>query len=236
MDDVVSLIDVRATYEGERHATLAGVTLSVAAREQVAITGPNGAGKTTILEVINGLLPFSSGSVRVLGESVTPSSHGLRSRIAYVPQNLFFPPDTPYLVRDVVIAVRFARASLRRFSMEADRMHVDRALASVGISDLAGRPVGRLSGGQQRKALLARAVAQEAELLLLDEPTANLDPEAKMEVAEVVARIREELGAAAVVVSHEAGPLLEASDRAVTVNNGRIADEPLSTTGAEGGR
>jgi len=236
MDDVVSLIDVRATYEGERHATLAGVTLSVADREQVAVTGPNGAGKTTILEVINGLLPISSGWVRVLGESATPASHGLRARIAYVPQNLFFPPDTPYLVRDVVLAVRFARASLRRFSMEADRTHVDRALESVGISDLAGRPVGRLSGGQQRKTLLARAVAQEAELLLLDEPTANLDPEAKMEVAELVARIREELGAAAVVVSHEAGPLLEASNRAVTVNSGRIVDAPSSAMGSEGGR
>jgi ABC-type Mn2+/Zn2+ transport system ATPase subunit len=224
MDVVVSLVDVHAAYAGERHATLAGVTLSVAEREQLAITGPNGAGKTTILEVINGLLPVTSGSVRVFGEPVTPTSHRLRARIAYVPQNLFFPPDTPYLVRDVVLAVRFARAGGRSLSTAADRQHVDQALCAVGMADLAGRPVGRLSGGQQRKTLLARAVAQEAELLLLDEPTANLDPEAKQEVAELVAQVRDDLDAAAIVVSHEAGPLLTASDRAAAVEFGRIVD------------
>ena len=222
MDDAVSLIDVHATYEGERHATLAGVSLAVRTREQLAITGPNGAGKTTILEVINGLLPIVSGDVRVLGEPVTATSHRLRARIAYVPQNLFFPPDTPYLVRDVVLAVRFARAGLLSLAMAADRAHVDRALEEVGIAALAGRPVGRLSGGQQRKVLLGRALAQEAELLLLDEPTANLDPKAKQEVANLVARVREDLGAAAIVVSHESGPLLGASDRAVTLDAGRI--------------
>jgi ABC-type Mn2+/Zn2+ transport system ATPase subunit len=224
MDDVVTLVDVRATYEGEQNATLAGVTLSVAPGEQLAITGPNGAGKTTILEVINGLLPVTSGTVRTLGHVVTPASHRLRAQIAYVPQNLFFPPDTPFLVRDVVLAARFGRTTSWRLPATADRRHVDRALAAVGISDLAGRPVGRLSGGQQRKTLLARALAQEARLLLLDEPTANLDPAAKEEVAGLVARVRRELGAAAVVVSHEAGPLLDASDRSVIVEAGRIVE------------
>ena len=224
MDDVVSLVDVHAAYAGERDATLAGVTLSVAAREQLAITGPNGAGKTTILEVINGLLPIVSGTVHAFGEPVAPASHRLRARIAYVPQNLFFSPDTPYLVRDVVLAVRFARANLLPLSIAEDRAQVARALEAVGMTEFAGRPVGRLSGGQQRKTLLARAVAQEAELLLLDEPTANLDPEAKREVADLVAQVREELGAATIVVSHEAGPLLAASDRAVVVEFGRIVD------------
>jgi len=236
MDDVVSLVDVRATYEGERHATLAGVTLSVAAKEQLAITGPNGAGKTTILEVINGLLPISSGTVRALGETVTPASHRLRARIAYVPQNLFFLPDTPYLVRDVVLAARFARARTWSLSVATDRRHVARALAAVGISELAGRPIGRLSGGQQRKALLARVVAQEAELLLLDEPTANLDPEAKRELAELVAQVRDGLSASAIVVSHESGPLLDASDRAVTVESGRIASEASAARVPAGSR
>jgi ABC-type Mn2+/Zn2+ transport system ATPase subunit len=221
---VVSLVDVRASYEGERHATLAGVTFSVHPREQLAITGPNGAGKTTILEVINGLLPIVSGHVCVLGEEVTPASHRLRSRIAYVPQNLFFSPDTPFLVRDVVLAARFGTTTRWGLSVAADRRHVDHALVAVGISDLEGKPVGRLSGGQQRKTLLARALAQEAQLLLLDEPTANLDPAAKEEVADLVALVRRDLGAAAVVVSHESGPLLDASDRAITVESGRIVE------------
>lgn len=225
MDRIVSLVDVRATYEGERHATLAGVTLDVVPSEQLAITGPNGAGKTTILEVINGLLPVTSGTVRAFGEPVTAASHALRARIAYVPQNLFFPPDTPFLVRDVVLAARFAKAHRWKLLDASDRHQVDRALAEVGLSGLAGRPVGRLSGGQQRKVLLARSLAQEAELLLLDEPTANLDPEAKGEVAGLVSLVRRELGAAAVVVSHETGALLDASDRAITVDAGRIVGE-----------
>ncbi len=229
MDDVVSLVDVRATYEGERHATLNGVSLAVAATEQLAITGPNGSGKTTILEVINGLLPIGSGTVRVFGEAVTTGSHRLRSRIAYVPQNLFFPTDTPYLVRDVVLTVRFGRGGTWSPSIAEDRRQIDRVMDAVGIANLAGRPVGRLSGGQQRKVLLARAMAQEAGLLLLDEPTANLDPEAKEEVAELVAMVRAELGAAAVVVSHETGPLLGASDRAVIVESGRIVSEARSS-------
>lgn len=224
MDDVVSLVDVRATYEGERHATLAGVSLSVSPREQLAVTGPNGAGKTTILEVVNGLLPVTSGTVRTLGQEVTPTSHRLRAQIAYVPQNLFFLPDTPFLVRDVVLAARFGRARTGRLANASDRRHVVHALEAVGILDLEGRPVGRLSGGQQRKVLLARSLAQEARLLLLDEPTANLDPDAKQEVAELVAQVRRELGAAAIVVSHEAGPLLDASDRAVTVETGRTVE------------
>ena len=225
MDDVVSLVDVRAVYEGERHATLDSVTLSLSAREQLAITGPNGAGKTTVLEVINGLLPITSGIVRTFGQPMTPTSHRLRSQIAYVPQNLFFPPDTPFLVRDVVLAARFGKPGRLRLAMAAERRCVDRALEAVGIEALSRRPIGRLSGGQQRKALLARALAQEAQLLLLDEPTANLDPNAKQEVAKLVALVRRDLGAAAVVVSHESGPLLEASDRAVRIESGRIVGE-----------
>ena len=225
MDEpVVSLTDVRAVYEGERHATLEGVTMHVTRGEQVAITGPNGAGKTTILEVINGLLPITSGSVRVLGEAVTRDSHHLRSQIAYVPQNLFFTPDTPFLVRDVVTAARFGRIGRWQLPGPADRAQVDVALEAVGMTFAAGRPIGRLSGGQQRKVLLARAVAQEASLLLLDEPTANLDPVSKHEVADLVASIRATLDATSIVVSHESGPLLGASDRVVALDAGRIVD------------
>ena len=236
MDDpVVSLVDVCAVYEGERHATLDGVSFDVRRGEQVAITGPNGAGKTTILEVINGLLPITSGSVRALGQPVTRDSHRLRSRIAYVPQNLFFAPDTPFLVRDVVIAARFGRIGRWRLPGAPDRRRAADGLDAVGMTSLAGRPIGRLSGGQQRKVLLARAVAQEASLLLLDEPTANLDPTSKGEVADLVATVRSRLAATSIVVSHEAGPLLDASNRIVAIDAGRIVDETGAPLREEGG-
>ena len=224
MDDcIVSLRRVFASYEGERHAALHDVSLEVQVGEQVGIVGPNGAGKTTLLEVVNGLLPFLSGAVEVHGEPLTPRSHRLRSRIGYVPQEATFPADTPFLVSDVVLAARFGLLSRFRWPTARDRAAARSALTAIGIADLSGRPVWRLSGVQQRKVLIARALAQQASLLLLDEPTANLDPESKLEVAELVEAVRRNLGATALVVSHEDGALLQRADRIVTIVDGRVA-------------
>jgi len=226
--DVVVLEDVYAAYEGERQATLSGLSLFARTGEQIAITGPNGAGKTTVLEVINGLLPIASGSVRVFGNVVIEASHHLRAAIAYVPQNLFFAPDTPFLVKDVVHTARFARIRPWQLWAAEETRLVESALEAVGMRNLLRRPIGRLSGGQQRKVLLARAVAQQAKLLLLDEPTANLDPEAKCELAELIGMIRRDLAATSVVVSHEAGPLLDATDRTIQIEAGRqVAEDQL---------
>jgi len=219
---VVALSDVSAAYEGERVAALHEVTFCVCAGEQIAIVGPNGAGKTTLLEVINGLLPVVSGDVKVFDQVVSRRSHRLRAGIAYVPQDTVFPPDTPFLVRDVVLAARFGRSGALRWPSTADRAVARSALDALGIAELGGRPVGRLSGGQQRRVLLARALAQRAALLLLDEPTANLDSESKVEVARLVCEIRRDLDATALVVSHEGGQLLEQADRVVTLVAGWI--------------
>jgi len=227
MDDLaVRLADVHAVYEGERHATLRGVSLDVPVGTQLAVTGPNGSGKTTLLEIINGLLPISSGDLFVFGQMVTPRSHRIRSEIAYVPQNLFFDPETPFLTFDVVLAARFGLSPAWRLPSRDDRSLARDALQAVGMDWAERRPVGRLSGGQQRKVLLARSLAQQTRLLLLDEPTANLDPQAREDVASLVAVIREELHATAIVVSHEGGPLLDASDTAIVLADGRIAETP----------
>jgi zinc transport system ATP-binding protein len=226
MDDLVVVFDaVDASYEGERVAALHDVTLHVRAGERVVVSGPNGAGKTTLLEVTNGLLSFQHGEVRVLGRPIATEGRRLRTEIAYMPQDLFFSPTTPYLVRDVVMAARYAQIGPFRWPSSEDRRHVARALDAVGVLPLAGRPIGRLSGGQQRKTLLARALAQRSRLLLLDEPTANLDPAARDDVARVVREIEDELGATAIVVSHEAGPLLDDADRLVRIEDGRITTD-----------
>jgi len=224
-DPVVILDAVSASYEGERIATLHDVTMHVREAERVAIVGPNGAGKTTLLEVINGLLPFTAGEVCVFGRPVARDGHRLRARIAYMAQELFFPPSTPFLVRDVVMAALYAQMGPLRWPSRDDRTRVNGAMAMVGISMLAGRPIGRLSGGQQRKVLLARALAQGSRLLLLDEPTANLDPDAKLEVARIVREVERELAATALVVSHEGGPLLDDAERLVRIEAGRITHD-----------
>ena len=222
---VVRLERVHASYEGERAATLHGINLSVDPGDRLAVIGPNGAGKTTLLEVINGLLPSRRGSVFVFGEPIDRCGHRVRPRIATMQQELFFDVRTPFLVKDVVAAARFGRIGLFRWPAAPDRRRTRMALEAVGVSDLARRPIGRLSGGQQRKVLLARALAQEAELLLLDEPTANLDPEAKNEVASIVGDVERELGATTVVVSHEEGALLDGANRWIRIEAGRITHD-----------
>jgi len=216
---------VEAAYEGERAATLRDVDLMVEEGELLAIVGPNGAGKTTLLDVIDGLLPVTAGEVRVFGAAVGPHAHRLRRRIGYLPQDLFFPPSTPYLVRDVVLMARFGDLPPFRFVRRADREAVAGALAAVGLSGLSRRPIGRLSGGQQRKALLARTLAQRACILLLDEPTANLDPEAKADVERLVVALKEELSSTALVVSHEAGYLRDRAGRVIVIEEGRIVSD-----------
>jgi len=221
----VELENVTAVYEGERIPTLYGISLAVGRGKIVAIIGPNGAGKTTLLEVINGLLPVTEGLVRTLGEPVTPGSHRLRQRIAYLPQDLFFPPSTPFLTRDVVLMGRFAQLGPLRLPRREDRRAVEEAMAAVGVSEFSRRPIGRLSGGQQRKVLLARVIARRPELLLLDEPLTNLDPASKQELSRLILRIHAELSLTTLFVSHESSPLLDSADWIVTLEAGRIVSE-----------
>ncbi len=239
-EGIIELQKASVGYTGERVATLFDVTLTARAGEMIVIVGPNGAGKTTLLEAVNGILPLTAGEVRVFGQRMTAARHDLRRDIAYLPQELFFPPETPFLTRDVVHAARFGLLRPFRFPREHDCQLVNRALAAVGMQGAASRPVGRLSGGQQRKVLLARALAQRARLLLLDEPTVNLDPQAKADVCRLVLEVRKELGAAALVVTHEADLLLEEADRVITLVQGRLeSDEerpPLPRHARVGGR
>ncbi|MBN1858640.1 metal ABC transporter ATP-binding protein [Candidatus Bipolaricaulota bacterium] len=223
MEPAVRLADVHAAYEGERRGTLHGIDFAASRGELVAVVGPNGAGKTTLLEVINGLLPVNRGVVSVWGQSMSVAAHRLRRRIGYMPQDLFFPASTPFLVADVVLMAQFAERGVFRWPTRADRARAREAMLTMGISEFARRPIGRLSGGQQRKVLLARTVSQRAALLLLDEPTANLDPTSRKEISDSILEIRDSLGATTFVVSHDAGRLLDAADRTIVLVDGRIA-------------
>lgn len=219
---VVALDCVSAGYEGERTATLHNVSFQVRQQQRIVIVGPNGAGKTTLLEVINGLLPVSDGQVHVFGKSVAHHGRWLRARIAYMAQELFFQTSTPFLVQDVVLMALFGQIGLFRRPQREHRRRAFEALEAVGMASLRHRPIGRLSGGQQRKVLLARAIAQQARLLLLDEPTANLDAFAKQDVADLVADIEQALDATALIVSHEQGPLTDGAQRVLRIEAGRI--------------
>lgn len=220
-DLALELKNVAAAYAGADRPAISDVSLTLEQGQLGVVLGPNGAGKTTLLEVILGLLPHQVGSVRAFGEEVRTRGPALRRRAGYLPQDLFFPPDTPFLTRDVVLMGRFGGLRPWQRLPRRDRALAEEALAAFGLADRAGWPIGHLSGGQQRKALLARAFAKGARLLLLDEPFASLDPAARADLAQAVLRLREG-GMTVMAVLHEE-ELLREADRAFLMRAGRLS-------------
>ena len=183
----VLLVDgLRVGYNGA--PALDGVSLVVPHGAQVAVVGPNGAGKSTLFKAIVGLLRPAAGRVLIHGRP--PGDQA--DPVAYVPQREEVDWRFPVTVRDVVMMGRYGRLGPLKRPQPADREAVLRALGQLGIADLAGRPIGALSGGQQQRVFLARALAQEPHVLLLDEPFTGVDARAKEAVLELLAGLRAE--------------------------------------------
>jgi len=195
-------------------------------RRLTAVMGPNGAGKTTLMRLCLGLVQPWCGRVRVLGQSVDSLSGGalsrLRRRIGYVPQLLPVPASLPLTVREVVAMGRSARAGLFRSLGRDDWRIVDGWLDRMGLLGLAEQAFGRLSGGEQRKGLIARAMVQEPELLLLDEPTANLDLGWRERMVGTVEALFREGKLTVVLVCHELEVLPPSCERVVLLDRGRL--------------
>lgn len=219
---VIELRGVETIYEGERLPAIHDIDLKVKQGEFLTLIGPNGVGKTTLLETINGLLERTAGEVHVFGLEIKRQGHQIRQRIGYIPQEISFNELTPFLVRDVVLMGRFGRIGLVRRPTAADYHIIERALELVGMVDLASRPIGKLSGGQQQKAMLARALAKEPELLLLDEPFSNLDFVARQEIGDLIAKLHHELGLTTLIVLHDLDNLPPGCNRVVLMRRGRI--------------
>jgi ABC-type Mn2+/Zn2+ transport system ATPase subunit len=172
MSDSRSLVELRevSVYYGERPA-LQRVTLAIPRGAQAAVIGPNGAGKSTLFKALVGLVPLRSGEILVQGRP--PSEH--RGLVAYVPQREEVDWRFPVTVQDVVAMGRYGRGSWLSKLSGTDREVIGASLQRLGVSDLAKRPIGELSGGQQQRVFLARALAQEPDILLLDEPFTGVD-------------------------------------------------------------
>lgn len=208
-------------YDGR--PVLREVSLRLAAGELVALVGPNGAGKSTLLKVLAGLLAPWRGEVRVLGSP--PGRQPLR--VAYLPQAEAVDWSFPVSVWDVVLMGRYARAGWLRRPGPTDRVAARQALDRVGLGALADRQVGRLSGGQQRRAFLARALAQDAELYLLDEPVTGVDAATEEELMREL-EVERQQGKAIVVSTHDLAGVAEHFTRVICLNETIVADGPAS--------
>ena len=209
-EEVVRMEDVWLHYDGA--SILEGVNLSIEHGDFLGLIGPNGGGKTTLLKVILGLVKPSHGKVLVLGQ--TPERG--RRFIGYVSQHNLFDHDFPVSVWDVVLMGRYGRAGLlRRYSGE-DRRTAQKALQTMGMLDYKNRQVGKLSGGEQQRVFIARALVSEPRLLLLDEPTASVDPTMQTEFYELLERLKEQM--AIVLVSHDISAISIYVDKIACLN------------------
>jgi zinc transport system ATP-binding protein len=207
---------------------LRGVSLSVRAGEAVALMGGNGSGKSTLVRTLLGLLPHQRGAVRLFGSQLRDFRDW--SRIGYVPQrsSALFGGSK---VKEVIAAGRLARRRLFRPLTQIDHEAIANATAVVGLSEQFNTDVAALSGGQQQRVLVARALAAQPDLLVLDEPTSGVDLEHQRVLAEVLANLLS-AGTSVLVVLHEVGPFGSLIDRAVVLSDGRIAyDGPLGDLG-----
>ncbi len=186
-----------------------------------AVVGPNGSGKSTLLKAALGLVPVESGQVMLLGAPLREA----RRRVAYVPQREDVDFDFPVTVREVVEMGRYpARGWVRRLRADDHRV-VDEALERVGMSALAGRQIGRLSGGQRQRAFIGRALAQQPDLLLLDEPFAGIDARTEEAILEVLSGVRDD-GGSVVIVHHDLATIRRTVDWALLMNVQAVAQGP----------
>lgn len=212
----VEVVDLRVRYPGNDRLALDGVSLSVPTGARVALVGPNGAGKSTLLKAIAGLLPISGGRIALFGHPLNACRH----RVAYLAQRSDLDWGFPISVRKLVMTGRYPRLGWLRSPARADWQAVDEALARVRLSDLAERQIGELSGGQQQRALLARALVQEADLLLLDEPLNAVDATTRQIVAEVLADLAK-YGKAVLIATHDLDRVQAEFDDALFLLDGR---------------
>jgi iron complex transport system ATP-binding protein len=200
---------------------LAGVTGQAAAGEWLGIIGPNGAGKTSLLSAIARLLPYS-GTVTVCGQPASGLSRRELARlIAYVPQRPVLPPDMP--VSDYVLLGRNAHISYLRLETAADRRACAEVIGRLGLSAMASRELRSLSGGEAQRVVLARALAQQAPVLLLDEPTSALDLGRRMEALELIDELRRERTLTVLSAIHDLTLAGQFADRLMLLAGGRNA-------------
>jgi zinc transport system ATP-binding protein len=191
---VISLQELSFSYDGP--TILEGINLEVTAGEFLGIVGPNAGGKSTLLKIILGLLQPTSGKVQVLGRSPLEA----RRKVGYVPQYPEFRRDFPITVEDMVLMSSTALFGGQR---RQDREIADQAMAQTEILSLAKRHIGTLSGGQLQRVLVARALACRPQILLLDEPTANIDLRMESDIFDLLQKLRESM--TILVVSHDVG-------------------------------
>jgi zinc transport system ATP-binding protein len=219
-DPVVDVAGVSFGYTAT--PVVEDVTLRVDPGEYVAVVGPNGSGKSTLLRLMLGLLDPDAGEARLFGERASRFDDG--ARIGYVAQHAAASKEMPITVREVVRMGRYPHVGFGRLG-PADRRIVDEAVETVGMTAFADRRIGSLSGGQRQRAFIARALAGEADLLVLDEPTVGVDAESVEAFYDLLGALHDE-GITVVLIEHDLAAVVDNAERVVCLNREVYFDGP----------
>lgn len=218
--------DVTVTYRNG-HTALRHASFTTPQGTITALVGVNGAGKSTLFKAIMGFVPLAAGRITLLGMPVAEALR--RNLVAYVPQAEEVDWSFPVLVEDVVMMGRYGHMGFLRRPRPADRAAVDAALARVGMTGLRHRQIGELSGGQRKRVFLARALAQDGRVILLDEPFTGVDVQTEDQIIALLRELRDE-GRVMLVSTHNLGSVPEFCDRVVLVRGTVLAHGPTATT------
>lgn len=208
------------TYPSDPRPAVSSLDLAVRPGARVALVGPNGAGKSTFLRAVAGLLRPTSGELAIFGQNVATCRH----RVAYLPQRNEIDWRFPMSLERLVSTGRYVHLGWLHSLTASDHALVDRVMERLGLSELCQRQVGELSGGQQQRALLARALVQEADLLLLDEPLNGVDSETRAVLGKVLDELKQE-GKTVIVATHDLGRMESGFDRALFLSQGKVVSQ-----------
>lgn len=211
-DTAIQFESVGFTYPGAETSALENVSLRIHVGERLGILGPNGGGKSTLLKLMLGLLPMQAGRISLFG-NLTPAQARKQGVIGYVPQRLEAELGFPLSARQVVTLGATWRLPAWRAIPAKTRLHIDRMIGLVGAEPYADLPIGKLSGGQVQRVLIARALAAMPKILALDEPTVGIDAAGQQRFAELLTTVHAELGVTIVIVSHDLRAIVAGSDR-----------------------
>lgn len=214
--EVISVKNLTVSYQ--KKPAIKSINLKITEGSIVGIIGPNGAGKSTLIKAILGLLPYDTGEVKIFGKNLDES----RKRISYIPQREQFDWDFPINVEDVVMMGRYSHLGMFSFPGKKDKEIVQEKIQKVGMQDFRSRQIRNLSGGQQQRIFLARALAQESDIYLMDEPFVGVDAKTERTIFDLMNELKEQ-NKTILVVHHDLGKVTEYFDKLILINQTLVA-------------
>ena len=222
-NSVIEICDLIFSYEGP--TILENIQLDIEAKEFVGMVGPNGSGKTTLLKIILGLLKPDKGSVKVLGKL----PHESVKEIGYMPQLATFSRNFPITVEETVLMGRLGKTSKIGLFSKSDKELAAESMEAVEVINLRKRPIGSLSGGQLQRVLIARALTCNPEIMILDEPTANVDMKVEKDIFDLLKKLNEKI--TIIVVTHDIGFISQYITKVACINRTLICHPTSQLTG-----